>query len=317
MLRCMTLILLAAFCSQAESVAPHPPVIRIKVPILAPPNATLSGPKDVQATVLGRETAPTITAMKTPADDLVLLLIMDLAGDVNLADRAKAAMSAEIAQLPSTTHVALLRAQDGPRVILDPTRDRPAVQAAIQALTVSGRAGLLDSVEMAATLGDAILAKSAVRLAVLYVTDSSVTNYREDFTNPVINSSDAGDLSRKFPEALIQEKIAKVDANLLRSQTPIFIVHINYQADRLSEAYLNGLRQMAMTTGAMTIVCRSNAEIATAIHEVLGSILGHYSVTLELPGAHRKPLEVRLAFPGFEGGAQGFGYRSRFAFRKR
>lgn len=290
---------------------------QLKVLILAPPDAKLRSVDDVQATVLGSTAPAKIVGLLMPEHDLILMVVLDLAGDVNVAHRAKDALAAEMDQLPSTVHVALLRAQDDLRVILDPTRDRAAVQTAIRSVPVSGRAALLDTVETAVTLGDAVLAKSDVRLAILYVTDSSIGNYREDFTNPVINSSDAGDLSRNFPGALIQEKISKLDSILLRHQAPLFIVHINYQSDRLSEAYLNGLRQLSTTTGAIALVCRSSAEISTAIHDVLTSIAGHYSLTLQLPGAERKPVELRLSFPGFEGAAQGFGYRSRFTVGKR
>lgn len=290
---------------------------QLKVLILAPPDAKLRSVDDVQATVLGSTAPAKIVGLLMPEHDLILMVVLDLAGDVNVAHRAKDALAAEMDQLPSTVHVALLRAQDDLRVILDPTRDRAAVQTAIRSVPVSGRAALLDTVETAVTLGDAVLAKSDVRLAILYVTDSSIGNYREDFTNPVINSSDAGDLSRNFPGALIQEKISKLDSILLRHQAPLFIVHINYQSDRLSEAYLNGLRQLSTTTGAIALVCRSSAEISTAIHDVLTSIAGHYSLMLQLPGAERKPVELRLSFPGFEGAAQGFGYRSRFTVGKR
>ena len=81
------------------------------------------------------------------------------------------------------------------------------------------------------------------------MTDSEVRNYREDFTNPVINSSDSRDLSRRFPEGLIRERISRVTTSLSRFQTPISIVHLRYSRDRLDEAYQNGLLQMAQLTG--------------------------------------------------------------------
>ena len=40
--------------------------------------------------------------------------------------------------------------------------------------------------------------KSPVRVSVLYITDRNIYNYREDYTNPVINGSDPHDLSRVF-----------------------------------------------------------------------------------------------------------------------
>ena len=108
----------------------------------------------------------------------------------------------------------LLRAQDGLRVLVDPTADRAALTAAVDALPVSGKAGLLDTVQTATSLGDAILGKAGVRLAVLFITDSDVGNYREDFTNPTINWTDSGDVSRRFRDGLIREKISKLNASL-------------------------------------------------------------------------------------------------------
>jgi hypothetical protein len=175
---------------------------------------------------------------------------------------------------------------------------------------------LLDSIETAVAIGDSVLAKSTVRVAVLYITDSDVTNYREDFTNPVINSSDSGDLSRRFPEALIQEKISKLNANLARTQTPVFIVQISYRTDRLNEAYMNGLQQLATTTGGSATLCRSNAEISAAIGTALGAIRDHYSVTLEVPKVRARSLDVKLAISDGNGEQQNIAYRSRFDLQK-
>jgi len=77
-------------------------------------------------------------------------------------------------------------------VLADPGTDRAAAVSAVRDLPVSGKAALLDCVETVTQLADSILAKTAVRVAVFYLTDSDPENYREDFTNPVINSSDKG-----------------------------------------------------------------------------------------------------------------------------
>jgi hypothetical protein len=291
----------------------NPGITRVKVPVLVAANAPIDAP-NIQATING---APaTVVSVASPVDDLILMLVMDLAGDLTLAERAKTALLSEFEQAPKRLHVALLRAQDGLRVIQDPGRDLSHVKTAIESLSVTGRAGLIDSVETAAAIADSILSKSSVRVAILYITDSDVKNYREDFTNPVINSSDAGDLSRKFPEALIQEKISKLNGNLARTQAPVFIVQINYLNDRLNEAYMNGLRQLATTTGGVAILCRSNAEIPAAISGVLGAIRDHYSVTLEMPKVHARTVDVRLTITNSDGLQQDVGYRSRFDLKK-
>ena len=130
-----------------------------------------------------------------------------------------------------------------------------------------------------------MLAKSAVRVAILYVTDGDVRNYREDFNNPVINSSDSHDLSRRFPETLVQEKIAKLDAVLSARQTPVFIVDLNQHTDRLNEAYHNGLKQLAETSGGAAFFARSITEIPASIHNAFESVQSHYSLTSGSPRA--------------------------------
>jgi hypothetical protein len=284
----------------------------LKVSVLASANVPIRS-QDIQAFAGGNPAQ--VVALATPAEDLILMLVLDLADDLAVAQHAKQAFVDQLGQFSPRSHIALLRAQDGLRVVQDPTTNRSAIKTAMESMTVGGRSGLIDSVETAASIADAILAKSAVRVAILYITDSDVTNYREDFTNPVINSSDAGDLSRKFPEALIQEKISKVNANLSRNQVPVFIVHLKYQNDRLNEAYLNGLRQLTITTGGMAVICRSTAEIPAAVRDVLEAIRNHYSVTLEVPKPKQRSIDVKLAITGPDGAQQSFGYRSLFVLK--
>ena len=150
-------------------------------------------------------------------------------------------------------------------------------------------------------------------MAVLYVSDSDVANYREDFSNPVINSSDAHDLSRKFPEALIQEKISKLVAQIAWRQAPLFIVHVRYRGDRLNEAYQNGLKQIAETTGGTSQSCRSVAEIPDAMARAFGLIESHYSVTLALPEKPSSSVQVQLE----AGGVRGLNYRTRFVLKEK
>ena len=129
--------------------------------------------------------------------------------------------------------------------------------ALVKGVDETGKAGLLTTVESAAAIGDSLLARTNVRVAVLYVTDSNIYNYREDFTNPVINSSDSRDLSRRFPDQLIREKIQKLSDSLAASETPLFFVHLNYFSDRINEAYQRGLLQLAEETGGIGAFCRS------------------------------------------------------------
>jgi hypothetical protein len=233
--------------------------------------------------------------------------VTDLAGDMTLVDEAKRALVEQIKRLPSNSSVALLRAQDGMRVVVDPSVDHEPVMTAIESLPVSGRAALLDTVESVAQLGDSILSRAKVRLAVLFVTDSDVSNYRDDLTNPVINRSDMRDMSRRFPDALVRERISKVEAALDSSQTPVFILHLKYLSEGLNEAYQTGLMRLAEASGGASFFCRSQQEIPDAVQRVLQTIASHYSVEILLPERTPSSFAVSLENPG-----QSLSFRSRF-----
>jgi hypothetical protein len=248
-----------------------------------------------------------VVRLTGPEDGLMLLVVADLAGDMSLVDPARQALVEGLRALPRNAYAGLLRAQDGLRVVVDPGPDRDALADAVLGMPISGKAGLLDTVVTAAHLGDAILAKARVRLAVLYITDSHVANYREDFTNPVVNSSDSRDLSRRFPEGLIKEKISQLEQNLTRTETPVFIVHLNYRSDRLNEAYQTGLLSLANTTGGAAQFCRSPAGIPAAIRQTLEIIASHHSVEIQLPEPVSRQTAVELVAEG-----RSLRYRTRF-----
>lgn len=302
-----------ALCWTVAGAPPPKPSNRVlKVPVwVDAADAAALTPKDLHATLAGIEAS--VADVKGPGDDLMLVAVLDLAGDLSLAEPAKEALAVEIGKLPSRADVAIMRAQDGAKVLADPGPDRTAAMSAVRDLPVSGKAGLLNTVETVTALADSILAKANVRVAVLYVTDSDPENYREDFTNPVINSSDTHDLSRKFPEALIQDKISKVAAVLALRQAPLFVVHLRYRSDRLGEAYQNGLKQLAEVTGGTAIFCRSSEEIATAIERALGLITSCYSVALALPEMRPKSFDLKLD----AGGQYTLTYRTRFVLKER
>jgi hypothetical protein len=120
-------------------------------------------------------------------------------------------------------------------------------------------------------------------------------------------------LSRRFPEALIQDKISKLAEVLATRQAPLFVVHLRYRGDRLGEAYQNGLKQLAEVTGGSAIFCRSSEEIADAIHRAVATITASYSVTLALPERPLKNVQVQL-----DAGANWtLGYRARFVLKER
>ena len=124
--------------------------------------------------------------------------------------------------------------------MLDPTRNRRQFVEKLEAASVSGFPGLLDSVEQAAEIASSMLARSPVRVAVLYLTDGEIEDYRGDYVSSVVNPSDSGDLSRRFRDRLIQEKISSLAASLGRFSAPLFFVHLEEQNDSLNVAYQNG-----------------------------------------------------------------------------
>jgi hypothetical protein len=232
--------------------------------------------------------------MRTPNDDLLLITVFDLVGDISVVDPARRALVEQFRNTQAKLKVALMRAQDGLQVMLDPTSDVGALEKSIMEMQVVGKAGLLETVETAAHVADSVAAKAGVRVAVLYLTDSDVRNYRQDFTNPVINSSDSRDLSRRFPEGLVREEISKVKNAMLRAQTPLFVVHLRYSNERLNEAYQSGLLEIANATGGSAIFCRSTAEIPQAIANTLATIAGQYHVTIQFPANSAKMVNVTL-----------------------
>ncbi len=112
----------------------------------------------------------------------------------------------------------------------------------------------------------------------------------------------------------MQEKIAKLDAVLAARQTPVFIVDLNQHTDRLNQAYHNGLKQLAETSGGAAFFGRSITEIPASIHNAFESVQSHYSLTLALPEHASSRLQIRLTGPD---GTRPVTYRARLLLRSR
>lgn len=289
--------LLLAFAAAAAPPAGRKSVIHIPVWVQDSQQEAAISPEDLRVKIGGRP-AERVEVLG-PKDDLMLLVVTDLTGDMTVAEIAKRALDRRIDQLPANSMVGLFSAQDGLRVLVDATLERAPVKAAIDSVPVSGKAGLLETITTTGTLGDAILAKATVRLAVLFVTDSDVSNYREDFTNPTINWSDSSDISRRFRDGLVRERISKLDATLAELDTPVFIVHLAYRTDTLNQAYQTGLMTLAATSGGGSYFCRSQTEVSDTIDKVFEAISSHHSVHAELPGSIKPGLhDIVLESPG-------------------
>ena len=248
-----------------------------------------------EATFNGKP-APVIS-QSGPGSDQVLLLVLDVTGELSLVDAAKQALTAEISKLPSNTWVGLLRDQDGLHVLADPDPNRQPLLDAIKDLATMGKPGLFETVSPALGLADGIMRKSPVRVSVLYITDSNIYNYREDYTNPVINGSDPHDLSRVFPDALIQDKISKLVGEASTLEAPLFVVHLNYRRDTLNESYENGLLTLADATGGKGQACRSVGEIPDAIAAAFSRISNAWRLTLGVPPKSHSNAQIRLSAP--------------------
>ena len=297
--------LLTECMNAAETRRPLRTLLRVAAPEQDPPldraafKATLDGNPAKVLRVSG------------PQDDLVLLVVLDLTGDLTLVDTAREALRVRLGALATHNWVALLKSQDVLEVVQDPTPDREKIAAAIGSYAAMGKAGLLTTIESAAAIGDSLLTRSNVRVAVLYVTDSNIYNYREDFTNPVINATDSRDLSRRFPDQLIREKVQKLSDSLAASETPLFVVHLHYFSDPINQAYQRGLMQLAEESGGMGAFCRSRGEIPEAVDKVVSAAATHWSVAVELRGARSRTANVDLF-----NGDRDVPNRARFALRK-
>jgi len=238
-----------------------------------------------------------VTAQLGPSSDEVILVVLDLTGDLTLVEAAKKALIAEVSKLAPNAWVGLLRTQDGLHVLADPSESRQPLADAVRSLFNSTEPDLLETVQPALELADGILRKSPVRVAVLYITDGSIYSYREDYTNPVINESDPHDLSRRFPEALINAKISKLVEASSTLEAPLFVVHLNYRHDRLNTAYQNGLETLADATGGRSDICRSVAEIPEAISAMFARIASAWRLTLALPTRIHYNIQIHLSAP--------------------
>lgn len=229
-----------------------------------------------------------------PKSSTVLLIVFDTVADLTRVDEARNALQEAVEGLNEQYWIGLLKAQDGLSVLQEPTADRKLLSEKIHGIQVNGKAGLLDTLEPVSQLATAILQKAAVRLSVLYITDSGIANYRADYLNPVINSSDSGDLSRRFSDRVVQERISRLSESLSAFTVPLFVLHLEYRSDTMNLAYQSGLERLAAESGGATLLCRTTDEIRPALTNLLTRIRSGYVVTVDPLGLKRKSLKLRI-----------------------
>lgn len=235
-----------------------------------------------------------VLELQQPGEPLIVILVMDTVGDLSRIDAARSAIARHIDSMPAEWRVALLEAQDGLVVAEDPTSDQEILRERLKGLSVSGTPGLLDALTPAASLAQSILAQAHVRVAVLFVTDGSITDYRGDYSATVVNPSDRGDLSRRFRDRVIQERVTMLTASLGSYGAPLFFVHLQERSGELDVAYQNGIRRFAEETAGAAYFVRGLSEVQSSIDQAWSRIASHYSVHLDEPASEGGDFRIRL-----------------------
>ena len=234
-----------------------------------------------------------VREIRTPHDELILLLVLDTVKFPDRADVARNAIVDKLQDLGPRYFAGVMTAQDGLRVQLDPVRGRRELREKLKSMDVRGVPGLLDVVVQSSRIADQTLASAKVRLAVLFVTDGEIEDYRGDYTIPIVNPSDQRDLSRRFRGQLIQERIRSILDSLESAQAPLFFLHLARQYDDLNETYQNGISQLAQFTGGTALFAQGLQEIPAMVGQLLDEIAAHTVLTLEADCSRLRRLEVK------------------------
>jgi len=282
--------------AQKEKQENKPPNAILKIPVWVEEDADKFWADGKRQTfkVFIEDKEVSIESFQGPRNPTIILVVFDTVADLARVDIARAELSDVIKGLPENYWIGLLRAQDELAVIQEPTADRATLLKKIQDAPVAGKAGLLDTLEPVSHLATEMLQKAGVRLCVLYVTDSAIEHYRADYLNPVINSSDSGDLSRRFSDRAVQERLSRTAESLAKFSTPIFILHIERRNDALNLAYQSGLERIAAVTGGNAIFCRTADEIGPSFNQLLARIQSAYFLGIEEPNKKRQSVKIRI-----------------------
>lgn len=288
------LIITAAHSQNTKPTEPAKGVVKIPVWVETVDNQLWQDGKRQSFKVFLDDKEAAIKSFQGPRNSTILLIVTDTVADLARVAQAQTALADALKELPENYWLGLLRAQDGLAVLQEPTANRAAILEKLQALQVNGKAGLLDTLEPLAQLATTMQQKAGVRLCVLYITDSGVANYRADLLNPVINSSDSGDLSRRFADRAVQERMSAQAQTLSAYTIPFFFLHLAYRGDTLNLAYQSGLEQIANNSGGTALFCRTNDEIATSLNSLLDRIRAAYVVGIEAPASKRPNAKLRI-----------------------
>lgn len=239
-----------------------------------------------------------VKSVQSPDDNLILLIVMDTVKHPDRVDVARSAIVDKLKSLGPKYFAGVMTAQDGLVVEQDPIRNRKRLLDKLNGLDVRGLPGLLDTVEQASRLADRTLSAADVRVAVLFITDGEIEDYRGDYTIPVVNPSDRRDLSRRFRDQLILERVHTIVDGLEVAQAPLFFLHLARQNDDLNEVYQNGINEFAETTGGRALFAQSLQEIPLLVDRLLDRIAAHFVLTID--GAVDTPQKLEVRVEGVE-----------------
>ena len=236
------------------------------------------------------------TSLRGPDSPTMLFVALDAVGDVANITEARSAVIHEINELGSQYWVGLISANEQITVIQEPTPSREIFSQRILQMTQFGKAGLLDTLLPVADLATGVLLKSDVRVAVIFITDSDIGNYKTDYLNAPVNASDSRDLSRRFAGRALQEKITRMRKAISKFQVPIIVVHIAPGEDPLNRAYQNGLKELAEIGGGRCLLSKSIGDISSTIHEAFEWARSFYLLGFRLTAAkgHYTYIEITL-----------------------
>jgi hypothetical protein len=290
------LLIVATPAFAQKNKADATPKTLLKIPVWVEENDGkfwLDGNRQEFKVFVEEKEAP-IKSFQTPRSSTILLIVFDTVADLARVDQARTALTEAINTIGQNYWIGLLKAQDGLSVIQEPTADHAQLVEKIQAIQVNGKAGLLDTLEQVSNLADGMMQKARVRVAILYVTDSGIANYRADYLNPVVNSSDSGDLSRRFSDRAIQEQMSRQSVALSEFTSPIFILHLSYRTDSLNLAYQSGLEKIAEASGGLTLFSRTSDDVKPLLDTMLTRIRSAYLLGVDQPTIKRNAVKIRV-----------------------
>jgi hypothetical protein len=244
-----------------------------------------------------------VSGLQSPESPALLFIALDTVGDIANIDQARSALKQELMKLGPQYWVGLLSAQEKLEVLQDPTPDRQLLEQRLDFYSQLGKAGLLESIERVAELSHGVLQRSHARVIVIFVTDSDIGNYRQDYLNPPVNYSDSRDLSRRFAGRALQEKISRMTLAMSRYHAPIFIVHIDPLQDALNHAYQNGLKQLAEASGGQLFLSKTVLDIPTMIQETFRWVDHCYVLDCRVPSDTKGTLKIHISLSENAAGA--------------